>query len=283
MSAIPAQETRAIFREQRLHDEFRRKGYVVVPFLHDSVADRLLSIWQDLSAPIHAMPFSASIMSDDPMYRASVSHEIEMAFKIGIEKLFVDYRFCFGNFIAKRASAMDGIPLHQDAMFVDENHFESMNLWVPLVDVTPTNGCLRVMPGSHALNSALRGTNRRFPYPQFEEQIERKYLNDVPMRRGSACIMSQRTFHTSYPNESAEDRVCASALVVPAESDLYYLYQRPGDVDASIELYAADDEFYRYQVFGTAPEGRRPLALFAPYADAVDDMSLERAFREATS
>lgn len=283
MIAFPAHETRAIFRDKRVFEEFRRKGYVVVPFLQDSMADRLLSIWQSLDASIHAMSFSASVMSDDRTYRASVSREIAAAFQIGIEKLFIDYRFSFGNFIAKRALAMDGIPLHQDAMFVDENRFESINLWVPLVDVSPKNGCLRVMPGSHTLNSALRGTNRRFPYPQFEAEIERKYLRDVPMRRGSACIMSQRTFHTSYPNESGVDRVCASALAVPAESDLYYLYQHPGAADARIELFEADDEFYRYQVFGAPPEGRKLLGLLTPYADAVDDMRLEHAFAEAIS
>ncbi|MHB8462000.1 MAG: phytanoyl-CoA dioxygenase family protein, partial [Vulcanimicrobiaceae bacterium] len=259
MTAIPAQEMRAIFRKQQLYEEFRRKGYVVVPFLKDDAADRLLDVWRESGVPLHSMPFSASVMSGDREYRRSVSDEIAHVFSEGIRELLLDYRFSFGNFIAKRASAMDGIPLHQDAMFVDEHRFESINLWVPLVDVTPENGCLRVMPGSHTLNAALRGTNRRFPYPQFEAYIERNFLLDVPMQRGWACMMSQRTFHTSYPNASGDDRICASALAVPEESDVYYLYQQPGEPDAQIELYAADDEFYRYQVFGAAAEGRKLL------------------------
>ncbi len=283
MIAVPVHERRAIFRDESVQEEFDRRGYVVLPFLHDSDADRLLRVWQNLAVAIHGMPFSASVMSDERPYRDSVSREIANVFQIGIEKLFIDYRFSFGNFIAKRAFALDGIPLHQDAMFVDEHRFESINLWVPLVDVTPENGCLRVMPGSHTLNTALRGTNRQFPYPQFEAEIERNYLRDVPMRRGWACIMSQRTFHTSYPNKTGVDRVCASALAVPSESELYYLFQRAGAADSKIDLYEADDEFYRYQVFGAPPQGRNFLGQLLPYADQIDAERLKSAFLNGIS
>lgn len=276
MSLPVLHELRAIFRDAVMEEAFHRYGFLVVPFLSPEQVAELRQEWDALDAPIHQMGFSASVMSADRAYRDSVDAAVRAAFAPGLQAMCDAYRFGFGNFVAKRAGATDGIPIHQDGMFVDEHRFESINLWVPLVTVGPENGCLRVMPGSHGLNRATRGTNRRFPYPELNAVITERYLVDVPMRAGEACVMSQRTFHTSHPNLTGEHRVCASALAVPDESALYYLYE-PMD-GSSIEVYAVDDAFYRYQVFGSPVVGIDAIAQLTSYADVVDEKSLETAF-----
>lgn len=272
---------RTIFRDESLQAQFERRGFVTLPFLSEREAALLAGVWQELDTPVHSLNFSASVMSDDQDYRRRVSREIGAAFSEKISVLLSDYRFSFGNFIAKRAGATEGIPIHQDATFVDETRFESINFWVTLAAVGRENGCLRVMPGSHVLNTALRGTNRRFPYPQLEALIEQQYLVDVAMPVGWACIMNQRTFHTSYANRSAMHRVCASALAVPAESELYYLYEEMHEPDSRIHVYEVDDEFYRLQVFGAPASGMVPITRAEACADPIDVARLHAAFERA--
>lgn len=218
-------------------------------------------------------------MSEDAAYRARVSEEIGAVFTSKLQGLLCDYRFCFGNFVTKRAGTSEGIPIHQDATFVDESRFESVNFWVTLNGVNRENGCLRLMPGSQTLNLAPRGTNRRFPYPQFETLIGERYLVDMPIPRGWACVMNQRTFHTSYPNNTGTHRICASALAVPAESTLLYLFQRPDEGSDRIDVFDVDDAFYRFRIYGAPVSDASPIATWPVYADPIDDARLQAAFR----
>lgn len=276
MSARPA------FRDRDLQERYDRAGYALVPLLDPSQTARLHRAWSNARTEIHEFGFSASIMSFDQAYRSSVNAVIEEVFQPAIDALFDDYRFCFGNFLAKRAGTCDNFPLHQDLTFVDEERYESINLWVPLQRVDERNGCLRVMPGSHRLNRAPRGTNRGFPYAQLEQLIRRQYLVDVRIEAGWACIMSPRTFHTSYPNQSAEHRLCASALAVPRESNLYYLYQATMLGDDTINVFEVSDTFYRGHVFGEPVPGAVPVNVIPPTADPVDADRLQDVFTTAT-
>ena len=270
---------RAVFHDPELQRQFDYHGYLVLPCLPPDEVEALRDGWFRAEAEIHRWGFSASIMSDDRQYRDAVSDAIGAAYARSLDQLLVDYRFVFGNYLTKIPHTAAGIPLHQDFTFVDEDRFESINFWIALVDVEPANGCLRVMPGSQNLNAALRGTDRRFPYPELEQTIESRYLVDVPMPAGSACIMSQRLFHTSYPNASDGYRIAASALAVPQESTLYYPYQDFGSPNPEIiHLVEVDDAFYRYQVFGAPPVGRPLVSRTVATKDPLTVERLEAAY-----
>jgi ectoine hydroxylase-related dioxygenase (phytanoyl-CoA dioxygenase family) len=66
-----------------------------------------------------------------------------------IEAVMNEYRAVVASFIVKEpqepASKLD---MHADSSVVDESHFMSANLWCPLVDTSPINGGLRIIPGS---------------------------------------------------------------------------------------------------------------------------------------
>lgn len=273
---------RRIFNDHALQSEFNRRGFVVVPLLEDREVAELSRVWYECDVPIHAQPFSASVMSADAEYRDRVNDAIGRVFESKIADVLDNYRYSFGNFLVKRAMSPGAVPLHQDGMFVEEARFESINFWVALGDVGPKNGCLQVMPGSHTLNFSPRGTNRRFPYPQFERIIRERYLVDVAMPVGWACIMSQRTFHASDPNSSNEHRLAASALAVPAESRMFYLYEDSNVVQPGIDVYEADDAFFRAQVFGAPPPpNRTPMLRLQPEFDPLTEERLAKAFLQA--
>jgi hypothetical protein len=271
---------RAIFRDPAVQREFDRAGFVVIRCLDEARVAGLRARWGTLTPAVHQWPFSASILSPDLPYRAAVDEAVGEAFAAILAETLVDYRFSFGNYVTKRGSSPGAVGMHQDPTFVDESRYDALNFWTALADVSPANGCLRVMPGSHRLNRALRGTDRRFPWPALMPHIEAHYLVPVPLAAGEACVCDLRTIHASYPNSTPEHRICASAIAVPAESDMWYCYQ-DRSAGGAIDLYRTDDAYYRTHVFGAPPDGMTRFARVPGEADAVTPERLAQVFAEA--
>jgi hypothetical protein len=97
------------------------------------------------------------------------------------------------------------VPWHQDSGYFEPYCDRSLVLtvWIPLVDATPERGCLQVIPRVHQ-----GGIFRHFRRP------ERKYLViepedlppgevvTVPVRKGGALLVTNRTPHCSIDNVS---------------------------------------------------------------------------------
>lgn len=272
-----------IFRDPEVQRAYDRTGYAVVPFLDAEHVAALSRVWFALADAVHARAFSASIMSGDPDYRRRVNEAIGTIFTPRIREVMIDYRFSFGSFVAKLTAGAGSLPVHQDPQFVDEPLHEAVNVWVPLVDVGPENGCLRVMPGSHLLNLGPRGTHRGFPYPELAGLIEAEYLVDVPMRAGEACLTSHRTFHGSGRNAMPAERIVAAAITVPAAAEMRYLYEGGRTPPGAIDVFAVDDAFFQTHVFGAPAEGRPLLARIPARVDPLTPERVASAFAEATA
>lgn len=269
---------RPVFRNSRHEEIFAATGFLIAPIFGPEEVAALQSAWLALPEPIHGLPFSASVMSDDIAYRDTVDALLSHAFETAISVLLDDYRYVFGNFVTKTAFSKAEMPLHQDPRFVDEAQFEAINFWVPLCAVGPDNGCLRVVPGSHRLNHGPRGTDRRFPYSSLEPVIEGAFLYDIAMPPGSACIMNLRLMHASRPNASASPRICASALTAPRECPMRYEYQENcGPVD----IYDVDDRFLRHHIYGRRPDTRVRSRRIEAYHDPLCQAGIENAHEMA--
>ena len=96
---------------------------------------------------------------------------------------------------------------HQDNNYtVHEPALGSINIWVALVDMTPENGCLQVVPRSH-----LQGqrASRNSDDADAHQQVEIDPLQCLPlrMRAGDAVAFTRWTVHGSGPNHTREPRV----------------------------------------------------------------------------
>ena len=201
------------FRDEGLARAWERRGFVVVPLLEAGEVARLRTLCVP-GGDIAAFPFSATIMSQDLEERLRVSRALQSVLKPTLDPLLEGYRVCFGNYAFKPAAQTSGqVELHQDWSFVDERTGEPLGLWCPLVDVTPENGCLFVVPGSHRLTHQPRSVYASLDHPEIADLLDAA-LTPLPMRAGDAILFSQRLFHTSPPNRSpsaAPGRVrCAS-------------------------------------------------------------------------
>lgn len=81
----------------------------------------------------------------------------------------------------------------------------SLNIWVALVDMSPENGCLQIVPGSHG----EQHTSRQSDDGDSHRQVDVDPLACVPMRMraGDAVAFTRWTVHGSGVNHSSDPRV----------------------------------------------------------------------------
>ena len=108
---------------------------------------------------------------------------------------------------------------HQDARFWDHTiSYTSKTiqcfLMIYLVDTTPENGCLRLIPGSHlkrhrlhdALPRAHEDDLSRIDDPDHQAFQRAEGEVDVPVRAGDVVMGSARLLHAAHGNHSAQRR-----------------------------------------------------------------------------
>lgn len=96
---------------------------------------------------------------------------------------------------------------HQDNNYTEHDPaLGSINIWVALADMTPDNGCLQVVPGSHNSHQ-LR--SRTSDDGDTHRQVEVDPLTCLPirMRPGDAVAFTRWTVHGSGPNTSDRARL----------------------------------------------------------------------------
>lgn len=116
---------------------------------------------------------------------------------------------------------------HQDNNYTQhEPAMGSINIWVALVDMTPENGCLQIVPRSH-LGGQLQ--SRASDDGDSHQQLEVDPLQCLPirMRAGDAVAFTRWTVHGSGPNVTGEPRV-AYALQYHRD-DVKFLEKETGD------------------------------------------------------
>ncbi len=96
---------------------------------------------------------------------------------------------------------------HQDNNYTQHDPaLGSINIWVALDDMTPENGCLQMVPGSHKAGvldweNAGDGDNHR------KVKLDPKTFLPIRMRAGDAVAFTRLTVHGSGPNHTSQARV----------------------------------------------------------------------------
>ena len=112
-----------------------------------------------------------------------------------------------GNIAPEANGLLGHVPWHQDngVLLAEADDIDIITVWIPLVDVAETTGCLQVIPTrrEHALIPHCPG---RGGVAIPAGQLPGGTPAPVPMRRGSVLLMHSRTVHSSLPNDTP-DRV----------------------------------------------------------------------------
>jgi ectoine hydroxylase-related dioxygenase (phytanoyl-CoA dioxygenase family) len=132
--------------------------------------------------------------------------------------------FCKPAFTGK------AIPWHQDGQYWPIRPLATCSAWIALDDVSPENGCMRTIPGSHASGSVYRHrvTDRKdvvldqeVEPSQFDDSIAR----DDVLEAGQLSLHDVFLIHGSNANTSPKRRAGFVVRYMPATS----LFERAED------------------------------------------------------
>ncbi len=120
------------------------------------------------------------------------------------------------------------VPWHQDSGYFGTVSETSVipTVWIPLVPVDDTNGCLQVVAGSHRLGAVNHHTEEQEGkfLEVIDELVDASRIVTCPMELGDALVFHNLTLHRSLPHTTSE--------VIRWAIDIRYL--RDGDHPGTI-------------------------------------------------
>ncbi len=113
-------------------------------------------------------------------------------------------RLSFDQAVYKRPSTADAVlPLHQDNGYNFKRPEAYITIWIPLHEVGPENGCLRVVPGIHRLGTVEhRVTDDGF----IACDVDPEDAVALPVCAGDVVVLSSLTPHSTAGNASSKMR-----------------------------------------------------------------------------
>jgi len=233
-------------------------GFVVLPGVIPAVAierlDRATAPWieqmpratatllryQGSDIPVHAMPDRDRVFAE--LWCDGV-----------VDREFASLGFApprlLSAYVVSKPARSPALFWHQDWPFWDSPYSASttpamVGVMIYLADTHRTNGCLRVLPGSHRRRLRLHA-NLPTPHsmdayrqpeggPAFAAQPTEV---DVAVRAGDAVLVDARLLHASWPNASLLRRTCITLWCLPGFDAL------PEPLQAAFNNLEADARF----------------------------------------
>ncbi len=231
-----------MFKDPAIEQELTKNGYVVLDaHLEREVAQLLTYINENfnLSGP----DFYYSLLSNSYQKNTELQKVIRAVLHDFYERFFEDHRILTPSFLSKPANTPAELLLHQDWCYTDEHVFSAYNIWIPLDDVTETNGAMVFLPESHSWFDNLRSTTlptARISSSYFLSQG----IKVISMKKGQALIFHPAAFHGSCPNLSAQSRIVVTSTVMPKDASFLYFQQSSSPDEVSV-LHLDDEAFLR--------------------------------------
>ena len=231
---------RGVLTDEHVED-YREKGYFVVEGLYDEYVDDIIETiveiaenpddypapvtrgmvdegelpegMEDLEPVDRVSALRPNIPEFEPYYDTGASPAARIAAAVlGHQELRRIYKFCFCN----PPGIGSGVPWHQDQALWSQWMPESVTCWVALSEVTPENGCLQFVPGSHE-----RGIVPHVPaedtHPHVpDSEIDEDDIEYAVMDPGDAVLFDPLVFHQSGANDTDRRRLSTAAVYTSA-------------------------------------------------------------------
>jgi len=128
-----------------------------------------------------------------------------------------------GHLFCKPAGDGQAVPWHQDGHYWPIRPLATVSVWVALDDSTAENGCLRVVPGSHAdrrhyPHEQVDGTNLALDRALVQGSFDEAAARDVVLEAGQMSLHDVYLLHGSEPNHSDRRRAGLALRYMPATS-----------------------------------------------------------------
>lgn len=242
---------RQTFKDPNLQRQFEKDGYVIVPFFTEDQIQTILKVFENENSGIQD-GFYTTPLTADKSHRKKVNSLLQKHSGGIPHEYFSNYKLQGAAFVVKLPGKKSEVSVHQDWTQVEEPYFTSVNVFIPLTEMTEENGSFEVMKGSHRLfNGILRGSpSHPTPLDELQEEIIEKYLTTPIVKRGEAVMHNHALVHYSKANLSKIPRVAMMLNMIPEEINPIHYYH---NANGQVECFEVDEEFYTTHRFGTRP------------------------------
>jgi hypothetical protein len=243
-SALPP-----FFRDETIQQEFEENGFVVAEFYTADEINQLTAFFHSL-ADVPKSGFFPTTFFQHKETRDRIDNFVIATGKRSVEKIFKDIKTVHGSFIIKNSDTKSELRLHQDMSLVDESKFSGVNIWVPLTDLTVTNGALYILPKSHRIFPTYRGASIANMYDKHTDFIL-PYLKPLYLKAGQAVIFDQSIIHYSPNNLSGKIRITTNIFITQKDAEYRMYYHDKSKASNCIEVFEQDDDFMtKFMQFG---------------------------------
>lgn len=239
-----------VFQDPERHQRFQEDGYVVVDFLEPEDLERVKEVYFGYH-PTPEPGFFTTTFNQDPAFRTSVHRDIHDSIRHRVDTFFENHKVYFCSFISKAPGPKSELILHQDMSLVDESKYNGINIWCPLVDLTPENGAIQILKGSHRIFPTYRGASLPDIYDGVEQAVKDR-MESLFLKAGQAVIFDQSIMHYSPPNLSDEVRPVINTFVTHREAEIIICWTHREEMPGEVELFRQEEDFMmNFQNFGT--------------------------------
>jgi ectoine hydroxylase-related dioxygenase (phytanoyl-CoA dioxygenase family) len=151
------------------------------------------------------------------------------------------------NFFIKDPHDEAFISWHQDSTYWGLSHPDVMTAWIALSEVTPENGAMRMLPGSHLLDQlphkdTFAEHNLLTRGQEVQVDVDENKTVDVPLKAGEMSLHHVRIVHGSRPNTTDTRRIGLAIRYVPT-----YVSQTSGARDYAT-LVRGEDTYHNFEL-----------------------------------
>lgn len=244
---------RRVLRDEALQAEFDERGYVVVPLLdHGQVEQLRRSYLAAVDRPEGLNPEGAyddtyaefSVIHSRPSFRSEAFDIITEVLTEPANGYLSEFRPLVANFVNKPPGT-GVVPAHQNWSVVDESRFQSVSVWVALVDCVVANGAMLMCDGSHKMLRGRRGMWAYYQFSNIESELIEQHLTPVAVSAGDAVILDDAVVHYSPPNTTDQARLAIQFVMVPDEAEAIFHQQVGADGDLlDVDVWSVDEAFF---------------------------------------
>jgi ectoine hydroxylase-related dioxygenase (phytanoyl-CoA dioxygenase family) len=237
--------------------KYREDGYVIFREVIDAdlirEADAHVRWLQERYPERRGEDLSTELVASDPFWVRLVSDDR----LLDVASIFIgpDIALFASHYISKPPRSGKLVPWHQDGAFWPLDPMNVVTLWLAVDESTPENGCLRVIPGSHAEGlHAVRdrpGDGAVFDV-ESAVAVDETRAADLALEPGDVEVHHPNIMHGSNRNASPKRRCGLTIRYIPTSTRI----TSPEQPFPSALLLRGDPGVNRYQPWPRYVPGR---------------------------
>lgn len=241
--------------------DFHKDGFVTIDLLSPSEVQELKDLISNLnkgyieSSTEKNSSYKLSFFNNDLAFKEKVFKTLTDFFQSKIDRVLKGYKPLIINIFDKEPGKGE-VPVHQNWTFVDEDKFTSVSVWIPLVNVSRSNGSLEVVKGSHKILCKYRSPSLPWVFDQLNDVLKKKYLVPFEFNVGKAAVIDDGILHWSSENKTNVVRTAVQLIMVPDDATpIHYVQNSPGELD----VYEVDPLFFMQYNMKDIPKGYKVI------------------------